>query len=358
MKSRDIIALRLHNQQLVDTSFSKPSELVKWMGAVQSQDYAGAKWALANRLKQPSDAEIEKAIDNGDILRTHVLRPTWHFVSPEDIRWMIALTEPRITAFSAKYFRDLGLEKTILKRCNKIIVKALQSGKHLTRKELGEILQKAGIATNDLRLTHIIFRAELDQLICNGPRRANQFTYALLDQRAPNAKLFKKEEALMELSKRYFITRGPATAKDFTWWSGLNAADARIGIELIKSQLTGETVDGQEYLFSSKSDQKRSSKILTHLLPAYDEYTVAYKERSLVLDPSFDSQGGNGIFNPNIIIKGQIQGTWRRTLKNDKVIMEISYFSSVSKTAQQAVSSMANRYAKFLNKELELVQPL
>ena len=237
MKRQDIIALRLHNQGLLNHSFTKPADLVRWLGAVQSQDYAGAKWALANRLKNPVEAEIEMALDKGDILRTHVLRPTWHFVLPEDIRWMIDLTEPRISALSAKYFRDLNLDKTVLKRSNKIIEKTLQSGRHLTRKELGEALEKVGIATNDLRLTYIIFRAELDQLICNGAKRGKQFTYALLDQRAPNAKRLQQDEALTELGFRYFNSRGPATTKDFTWWSGLSPIDSKRGIEIIKSQL-------------------------------------------------------------------------------------------------------------------------
>ncbi len=144
MKRQDIIALRLHNQGLLNQSFTKPADLVRWLGAVQSQDYAGAKWALANRLKNPLESKIEEEINYGEILRTHVLRPTWHFVLPEDIRWMIELTEPRISAFSAKYFRDLNLDKTLFKRSNKIIAKTLQSGKHSTRKELGEALENEG----------------------------------------------------------------------------------------------------------------------------------------------------------------------------------------------------------------------
>ncbi len=353
MKSRDIITLRLKNQQLTDTSFTTPADLVQWLGAVQAQDYAAAKWALANRLTQPVETDIEKAIDDGKILRTHVLRPTWHFVSPDDIRWMIALTEPRISAFSAKYFRDLQLDKTVLKRSNKIIVKALQSGKHLTRKELGDTLTKAGIATNELRLTHIVFRAELDQLICNGAKRGKQFTYALLEQRAPNAKVLKQDEALAELSRRYFASRGPATAKDFTWWSGLSPGDARKGIEIIKSQLESEEVNGQIYLSVSSNALKQTKKQTIHLLPSYDEYTVAYNDRTLVLDPEFASKGGNGIFNPNIVVDGQVKGTWRRELKNDKVVMDISFFSPASKSIQQKVSSAATRYANFLGKKVE-----
>jgi hypothetical protein len=355
MKRQDIIALRLHNQELSNHSFTRPADLVRWLGAVQSQDYAGAKWALANRLKNPVDEEIEMAIDNGDILRTHVLRPTWHFVLPEDIRWMIELTEPRISALSAKYFRDLNLDKTVLKRSNKIIVKALQSGKHSTRKELGEALENAGIATNDLRLTYITFRAELDQVICSGARRGKQFTYALLDQRAPKAKRLQGDEALAELSLRYFRSRGPATMKDFSWWSGLSTIDSKRGIEIVKSQLDSSVVDGQTYFFSSFPAQLKK-KSTFYMLPSYDEYTVAYKDRSLVIDPAFEDQAGHGIFNSNIVVNGQVSGSWRRELNGQKVLVEIQYFSPVSSAVHQTVCSIAKRYAQFFGKELSFKQ--
>lgn len=354
MKNSDIITLRLNNQQLINPSFTSAVDLVQWMGAVQSQDYAGAKWALASRLKKPIESEIEEAIDKGEILRTHVLRPTWHFVVSEDIRWMIGLTEPRITAFSAKYFRDLELDKPVLKRSNKTIVKALQSGKHLTRKELGEALEKAGIATDGLRLTFMLFRAELDQLICSGARRGKQATYALVEQRAPHARFLKKDEALAELAQRYFKSRGPATIKDFTWWSGLSPDDARKAVEIVKSQFDSDEGNGQTYFFSSSAPSKKSKNAAVYLLPSWDEYTVAYKDRSSVVDSVHESKAGHGIFNPNIIVDGLIQGSWRRTLKNDKVLLALHYFSPASKAMHKSVTSIATRYAKFHGKKLEL----
>jgi len=351
VKRQDIIALRLHNQELLKPSFTKPADLVRWLGAVQSQDYTGAKWALANRLKNPIESKIEEEINSGEILRTHVLRPTWHFVLPEDIRWMIDLTEPRISALSAKSFRDLNLDKVVLKRSNKIIAKALETGHHFTRKELGEELRKAHINTNDLRLTFITARAELDQIICSGAKRGKQFTYALLDQRAPDAKRLQHDEALAELSLRYFRSRGPATMHDFTWWSGLSPTDSKRGIEIIKSQLGSCVVDEQTYFFSP-SPGHPNKKSAIYMLPSYDEYTVAYKDRSLVIDPAFEGQAGHGIFNPNIVVNGQVKGSWRRELKGEKIIVEVQYFSPVGSRVYQTVSSIAKRYAKFSGKEL------
>jgi hypothetical protein len=350
MTANQIIKLRLQNQQLLNSSFTKPEDLVGWLGAVQSQDYAGAKWALASRLKNPVESTIDKAVDDGKILRTHVLRPTWHFVLPEDIRWMLSLTEPRISAYGAKHFRDQGLDKTLLKRSNKIIVKALEQGKHLTKKEIGDLLKKARIDTNDLRLTFIIIRAELDQLVCNGARRGKQFTYALLDQRAPDAKLLKKDEALAEIGKRYFTSRGPATIKDLTWWSGLSPADARKSVEIIKSQLTAESVNGETYYYYPALTVKKSSKSQIHLLPSWDEFTVAYKDRSLAIDPAFEKESGHGIFNPNIVANGQIIGTWKRVLKNNTVDIQTGYFSNPAKTILEKTSATARAYAKFIGK--------
>jgi hypothetical protein len=320
------------------------------MGAVQAQDYAGAKWALGTRLNNLTDADLDNLVDSGKILRTHVLRPTWHFVLPQDIRWMLELTAPRIAASFQGYLQKLQLDKQVLKVSNRTIAKALQRGEHLTRKDLSLALEKAGVATNDLRLTFIILQAELDQLICNGARQGKQFTYALLESRAPAAKSLKKEEALAALANRYFSSRGPATVKDFTWWSGLSAADARTGFEAVQRNFTAERIDGQVYLFSPTTTKSR--KKVVHLLPAYDEYTVAYKDRNLVIEPRFMSKSGNGIFNYNIMYDGLIVGSWKREIKSDKVVLSFNYFSAPNPTVGSAVLSAAKRYAKFIGKPL------
>ncbi len=352
MSENDVIKMRLQNQHLSKKEFNKPAEIVRWLGAVQAQDYAGAKWSLATRISGISEQEIDRSFDAGDILRTHVLRPTWHFVLPEDISWMLKLSEPRITAYSAKYFRDAGLDKETFKRTNKIIVKALEKKDFLTKKEIGEALQKAKINTDDLRLTFIIIRAELDRLICSGPRRGKQMTYALLERRAPHAKDLKKDEALSSLAKIYFKSRGPAIDKDFGWWSGLSAADARRAIDIISADLFREELKGQTYYFIPSSDSGDTvKKSQVHLLPSWDEYTVAYKDRSLVIDPMFEKESKHGIFSPVIIIDGKIRGVWRRELKTSSVDMEIQYFGALSKVLRDKVLSTAKVYAGFLNRK-------
>src|SRR6266487_1491890 len=248
MTHLDIAYKRLHNQLITQQTFEKADDVVRWLCAVQAQDYAAAKWALGLRMQNSTDDMIEQAFTDGTILRTHMMRPTWHFVLPADIRWMLALTAPRVKAAIAYYSRTLGLDDTIFTQSNTLLAKALQGGKQLTRAELVSVLQRAGIATDNLqRIGHIIVRAELEGIICSGARRGKQFTYALLDERAPQARMLDRDEALSELARRYFTSHGPATLQDFVWWSGLTIADAKTGLEMVRSQLMHEVVDSQTY---------------------------------------------------------------------------------------------------------------
>src|SRR6266566_6659485 len=287
MINLDIAHRRLHNQHITRRMLETPQALVEWMGAVQAQDFAAAKWALGLRLPGVTDDDIEQAFTDGTILRTHVMRPTWHFVSPADIRWLLALTAPRVNAGNASWYRRLELDDALFIRSNAVLAKALQGGKQLTRAELVSVLQRAGIATDELqRFSYIIMRAELDGIVCSGARRGRQFTYALLDERAPQAMTLDRHEALAEVASRYFTSRGPATLQDFVWWSGLTVADARTGLEMVTSQLMHEVVDGQEYWFSTSTSPAKDLSQSVYLLPNYDEYIVGYTDRSAIFDAS------------------------------------------------------------------------
>src|SRR6266568_1504898 len=263
----DIAQQRLYNQLITRQTFEKAGDVVRWLCAVQAQDYAAAKWALGLRMQNSTDEIIEQAFAVGAILRTHVMRPTWHFVSPADIRWLLALTAPRVNAGNASWYRRLELDDALFIRSNAVLAKALQGGKQLTRAELVSVLQRAGIATDELqRFSYIIMRAELDGIVCSGARRGRQFTYALLDERAPQARMLDRDEALAELTMRYFTSRGPATLQDFVWWSGLTVADARTGLEMVTSQLMHDVVDGQKYWFSSSTSPTNDLSQTVYLL--------------------------------------------------------------------------------------------
>ena len=331
MNNSDVLHQRLQNQKLSSSEFNKPADVVRWLGAVQAQEFEGAKWALALRMRNATKAVIEKAYNEGKILRTHVMRPTWHFVAAEDIRWLLELTAPRVNIKAGPYYRKYELDAATFKRSNKALTNALRDGKHLTRAALKAVLNKAGVAVDDpIRLVHVLFRAELDGVICSGPIVGKQITYALLEERVPAAKPVEPDEALAELSRRFFTSHGPATLHDFSWWSGLTVADAKRGLALVNSQQR-----------ATQSAQK--SKYSAHFLPAFDEYLVAYKDRE------------QGLLGPAVIVDGRISGTWKRTIDKAAVTIFFSPLRALKNSDLLAITNAADRYGEFLGLPVQFV---
>ncbi len=347
---------RLSNHALTQTPFQTPEDVVSWFGAVQSQDYPGACWALSQRLNFLSNERIETAFNQGKILRTHVMRPTWHFVTAEDIRWMLELTGNRVKRMMGTYNKALGLDDKVFEKSNGIIEKELQDNNYLTRNELGDLLKKHGISWQGNGLAHIVMYAELDAIICSGPKKGKQHTYGLVSERAPQAKSMQRDHALKELARRYFQSHGPAQLTDFVWWSGLLTTDAKKGIELHKS-MKYEIVDGKTYYFFNAPFHNLTKKI--YLLPNYDEYTVAYRDRELLtehVDKTKLDFRQNSLFNNVIVIDGKIQGVWRRTIKPKRVEVEARLFRNLNSIEQTQLSSSLEEYAHFLQLDLGQVK--
>ena len=360
MTNLDIAYQRLQNQLINRHIYIQPEDVVQWLGAVQSQDYSAAKWALGLRLKNSIDDTIEQAFTDGTILRTHVMRPTWHFVTPADIRWLLALTAPRVLATVAYYDRVLELDRATFMKSNAVLAKALQGGRQLTRAELASELQRTGFATdNGQRVGHIIMHAELDGIICSGARRGKQFTYALLDERVPQTNILDRDASLAELARRYFTSHGPATQQDFVWWSGLTTTDAKAALTMIAPQLMREVIDGQTYWFSSSVPSTLDPTPTLHLLPNYDEYTVAYTDRSAVIDESdiakFDARGN--VLNNTIVLNGRVVGTWKRILKKDAVAITPALFTSLNEDETRALHVATNHYGAFLGLPVTVTRP-
>jgi hypothetical protein len=349
MNAAEILRLRLYNTGLSQSPFRSAAEAVSHLGAVQAQDFTAAKWALGLRIKNSRDSDIERAFNEGSILRTHVLRPTWHFVPPSDIRWMVALTAPRVKAVLAHYNRKLGLDEALFARSNAAIVDALEGHNYQTRQELKLILADIGIPTDVQRLAHIISWAELDGLICSGPRRGNQFTYALLDERAPEAGTLGREESCARLALAYFTSHGPAQVKDFSWWSGLNVKDAGKAFDAVKSGLQKTEVKDKMYWFPAHPAEVQDPPPAL-LLSIYDEYTIAYRDRS-DLSETRDIERmismGNAL-TAVIIIDGRVAGTWRRSLKKHGVGIRLSPFRNLSSGQQEALRLEIARYGEFV----------
>lgn len=345
----NIAAQRLYNQRLIDTTLKTPSEVVAWLGAVQAQEYSLARWGLGLRLQRVGDADIEKAFDEGAILRTHVMRPTWHFVTPADIRWILELTAPRVHVANAYMYRKLELDEALFVRSNEALAKALQGGRQLTRVELGTVLADVGIQAEGMRLGYIVHRAELDQVVCSGARRGKQFTYALLEERVPEARILERDEALVELTVRYFTSHGPARVEDFAWWSGLTKADVKKGLEMAKGQLVSTVLDGKTYWHAASMPAAKDVSGRAFLLPPYDEYGIAYKDHSAIIaDPAFMEQARNATFGGVTVMDGQVVGNWRRTLSKGAVVIESAPFRPFSAAEQEGFSAAAQRFGDFL----------
>ncbi len=353
----DLTARRLFNQQLSAPRLTDPAAVVGWMGAVQAQDYGMATWAVGLRLKGATEASVQQALDAGAILRTHVLRPTWHFVTPADIRWLLELTAPRVRQQVAYYDRQREVDDALLSRAFPVIERALADDHQLTRPELGAALQAEQIDTSDTqRLGHFLMHAELAGLICSGARRGKQPTYALLAERAPDAKPLPRDEALAELTRRYFSGHAPATLKDFAWWSGLTVADCKQGLEMVAGELENAEIGGESYWFAETASSA-PAKPVAYLLPNYDEYVVGYTDRSTIYDPVHDQQldaRGNFLFNHTIVLDGQVVGIWRRTLKKAVVMVELQPFVALSAGQEEAIRAAAQRFADFLGLSLTL----
>jgi winged helix DNA-binding protein len=350
MRHSDIGLKRLRTQRLAGPPLSRAIDVVAWLGAVQAQELPVAKWSLAQRARGVTNATVERDLAAGRILRTHVLRPTWHFVLPQDIRWMVELTAPRINAKMAYYDRQLELTDAVYRRCNRLIGRALSDGRHRTRRELAAVLQSGGVAVHPQRLGHIMMRAELDLVVCSGAPAGKQQTYALVEQRAPRSRSLARDEAIAELAQRYFTSHGPATLKDYMWWSSLTAADVRRSVEIAGSKLKRETVEGRTYWSSGAIRGAREASPRALLLQGYDEFIVGYTESKDALNLAGltgAARLGQLSFLHAVAIQGQVVGHWRRA-PGDAATLELQLARSLARAERRALDAEVKRYGVFL----------
>lgn len=344
-------SIRLKSQQLATPCFDTPKELVSWMGAVQAQEVSMAKWALGIRLKSGILQAVNDALIRGEVLRTHVMRPTWHFVAAEDIRWMLKLSARRIKAANDSYAKGRHLEVTesLYSRCNTLIERLLEGNRHLTRQEIGAGLMAAGIAVDDHRVARFIARAEQEGIVCSGIEKDKKQTYALLEKRVPQTKEFTREEALATLAKRYFRSHSPATLADFVWWSGLSVTEAKQAIGLIQAELIAEQCDSFSFFIHESYSGDIASADTFHLLPSFDEYLISYKDRTAVLAKEHYPKAFNrwGIFYPVALYNGKVVGNWSRTVRKTSSDIELSFFESHSHINDALIEDAKNTLESF-----------
>lgn len=354
MAQPNLAAERMRNQMITRQSTGDPAEVLRWMVAIQAQDYFGALWALGLRTRKASIIKVEQAFADGRILRTHVMRPTWHFVAAEDIRWLVRLTAPRVHALSAYYYKQQKLDAREFSRAHKAMERALRTHGTQTREELGAALAQAGIEASGLRLAYIVMHAELELLLCSGPRRGKQFTYALIDERAPaEGKPMSRDQALAQFAARFYASRGPANPRDFAYWSGLTLADAKAGLQAVAGDLKSRTIDGTEY-WSTKA-MSRGSATGAHLLSNYDEFGMSYKDLGAVYDRELGAKLFNYAYTHLVIVNGRLAGSWRRVIGKKELRVETRPIRTFSAADHKLIEQAAQRYASFLGTPVKVV---
>jgi hypothetical protein len=350
--ARDIAQRRLRSHGLAGAPFTSVTEVVGWLGAVQSQEYAVAKWSVGQRATGVTDAALDQALADGTLIRTHVLRPTWHFVAAADVRWLLTLTAPRVHAMSVPYHRQQGLDDAAFAKSNALLTSVLGGGNQLTRKEIAAAMADAGITTDNLTVGFLLLHAELEQVVCSGALNGKQRMYALFDDRVPPAPAKDRDEALAELTRRYVTSHGPATRADYQWWSSLTAADAKRGLELAGPDLVKTIVDGQTHWSAAQPPPApREPAPTVHLLQAYDEYVVAYRGAYGEKRKAFDIAGlarGQLPFLHTVIVDGQYAGSWRRTLTATAMRIEVRLARPFEDAEAAALAAAADRYADFV----------
>ncbi len=353
MSAQRIAVARLRRQHLGGSSaFSSAVDVVRALGAVQSQDFAGACWAIGMRATGLTEADVHRAFDAGVILRTHVLRPTWHFVLAEDLAWMQRLTGGRVVALMASYNRTLGLTPAVYRKSRTVIERALTEQPYLTRSQLKLALDRARINTEGTqRLAHLVMHAEVDGLICSGPRMGNQHTYALLSTRAPSPRRLDGDEALAELTRRYFACRAPATVQDFAWWSGLTVSQCRTGVQLLGCELVPKTIGGVQYHVPPDFELPRARNTSVHLLPNYDEFFIGYRDRTAIAQRLQNVglvTGGSALIGHVITVGGQLVGGWKRVQQKGVTHVQVTLMSALSAAERKRLDARISQLRIFL----------
>lgn len=346
----------MRNSGLTGTSFAAPDEVVRWHGAVQAQDYAPAKWSIGQRATKLVDADVDRALASGSVVRTHVLRPTWHFVARDDIRWLLALTGPRVHRHNGPRYRDLGLDERTRARCEARIASALEGGNRLTRDAIAGILDHAGIDRSGQRLPYILMHCELEATICSGGPAGKQHTYALLDERVPNDHRFDRDEALVELTRRYLTSHGPATVQDLRWWSSLTVADIKQALRMLGSDVQSETIDDITLWSLTSEPSRPPGGRGAHLLQPFDELLVGYTESRFFGDPRAaaaraawrDRNQPRGV----VLVNGGVAGHWRRTIEKDSVTVEVRMYEDAKPSDARAIKAAATDLGRFLGRRL------
>ncbi len=350
MTRHPIADWRLHTQHLTGPPAATEADVVGDLLGVQAENHAQASWAVGSRARSATSSSFAAAFDAGTILRTHVLRSTWHFVRPDDIRWLLDLTGPRIRPAFRTQLRALDRDAAALDRATGIVVDAIAQDGPLTRARLGDRLRDHGSAVDGQRLMLIAAHAELAGLICSGPLADDAHTYALLADRAPHARRLERPEALAEIALRYFRGHGPATERDLAYWATLTLGDVRAGLAMVADQLESFELDGRTF-WSGTPKPRRRARPRAHLLQIFDEYYRGYQDSRSLMDVDGLTDGGREPSTGMVLLDGQYAGKLRRTVNRSTVAFDLDLGRPITDDERTDLDTEAARYGRFLGLE-------
>lgn len=351
MTRSEVLIRRVANQRLAGGGLSgqgldRPADVVCLLTCVQSQECAHGFWSLGIRTVGSSYADVLAEFNAGRFLRTHILRPTWHFVAPEDLRWIQSVTAPRVHQLNGTVRRSRGLDLHRLDRSTAIILAELAGGHHLTRPELGKLLGASGV-----ELAYLVMHAELEALICNGPMRGAQHTYALVDEWVTASATGDAGE----LARRFFSGHGPASVADFARWSSLTTRQCTAALDQVADRLERVEVDGATFWFDPSGPEPVTASEAV-LLPLYDEATLSYPALGFPRADDHPHPLGTDLFVGCVIVDRTNVGTWRRTVTPRLLVVELALAPRLSPGQREAARKAADRLAGFLGRDLELVE--
>lgn len=353
MKPKEIALLRLYAQKLVNSSFLSPVDVVSHMAAMQAQNFRAAKWAIGARSPSVIERDVINALDSGKIVRSWPMRGTLHFTTPRDLRLLLSLTSARTLKSVATRYHRLELDASTLRKAERVAVKLLQQQRRASRTEFMEALKAAGISVAGQRGIHIILDLAQKSVVCWGPTEKHEQALVLMDEWIAGTRLPGREDALAEVVLRYFLGHGPATIKDFAWWTKLTLADAKAGLAVVRDQLAEVQCNGNSYWMAPEllDVDLRAAKAAVLMLPSFDEILLGYQDRSASVAAEFKSKiipDGGGMFLPSVVAGGDIVGTWRRDDTKSRVMIHTTFFREPAKQVTRGLPAAARAMGKFL----------
>lgn len=352
---RRLASLRLAAQGIADAPFDAPAAVVRHLLCIQAQDYPGSLWSVGLRTRASTFADVERAITDREIVRSWPMRGTLHLVPADDLGWMLQLTGQRIFASAAGRHRELGLDEDAFSVARGVAERELSGGRVVTRARLLAAFASAGVDVAGQRGSHLLLGLSVRGILVFGPMEGKTPTFALLDEWVGAPRQLDGDEALAEFVLRYLRSHGPATIRDFAWWSSLTLTDARRGLAAVEHELELIEVDGTVYFHRAGLEPAAPA---VHALPGFDEYVLGYQDRSAQLAVEHAPTivpGGNGMFLSTIVANGEIVGTWRRTATARKVRVEAVPFGSLSQKQRAGFARSLRRYGDFLGLPIEPV---